>query len=86
MVSFQAVLEEFNRAFLGFQQAEDNLDEGGFATSVRADDAEIIVIVDRQIDILERCFLWVCSGDVMELYDGLTHFMVRAMFIICRFQ
>ena len=29
MVSFQAVLEEFNRAFLGLQQAEDNLDEGG---------------------------------------------------------
>ncbi len=39
MVSFLAVLEKFNRAFLGLQQAEDNLDEGGFATSVRADDA-----------------------------------------------
>jgi L-fucose isomerase-like protein len=41
-------------AFCGMNEAEKNLDEGGFAGTVRAEQAEDLALLDLERDILER--------------------------------
>ena len=61
------------RAGGGFDESEDEFEEGGFSAAVRADDADELARVELEVHGIEHGGGPVAEGYVFEPEDGVGH-------------
>ena len=66
--NFLSVFIKADAAVCGFHQSQDEAHEGCLATTVRTDDAKIIVFADGEVDIVEHLLAFIACRKMLYLY------------------